>query len=97
MKTLFRKNDVTIPKLTGSKVIGPKLSSKLGPPFLWMKMVTALVHCAGKVLLLSTLVQIFNINDLKYGHHLKHITDIWYNRHGEPEDFMRLIIRVISW
>ena len=60
-------------------------------------MVAALVHCAGKVLLLSTSVQIFNINDLKYGYRLKQIIEIWSNGYGEPEDFMRLIIRVISW
>ena len=47
-------------------------------------MVAALVHCAGKVLLLSTSVQIFKINDLKYGHRLKQIIDTWSNEHGEP-------------
>ena len=57
----------------------------------------ALVHCDGNVLLLSTLVQVFNINDLKYGHRFKQIIDIWSNGYGEPEDFMRLIVRVISW
>ena len=60
-------------------------------------MVAALVHCAGKVLLLSTSGQIFNINDLKYGHRLKQIIDIWSNGHGDPEDFMCSIIRVVSW
>ena len=60
-------------------------------------MVTALVHYPGKVLLLSTLVQIFDVNDLKYGYHLKQIIDTWSNGHGEPEDFMRLIIRAILW
>ena len=60
-------------------------------------MVAALVHCAGNVLLLSTLLQVFNINDLKYGHRFKQIIDIWSNGHGEPEHFMRLIVRVISW
>ena len=74
-----------------------KFSGKLGSPFLWIKMVSALVHCAGKVLLLSTSVQILNINDLKYGHLLKQIIDIWSNGHSEPENFMPLIIRVISW
>ena len=97
VKTLFRSNDVNISKLTDSKVIGLQLSGKLGSPFLWIKMVAALVHCAGKVLLLSTSGQIFNINDLKYGHRLKQIIDIRSNGHGDPEDFMRLIIRVISW
>ena len=53
-------------------------------------MVPALVHRAGKVLLLNTSVQIFE-------HRLKQIIDTWSNGHGEPEDFMRLIIRVISW
>ena len=60
-------------------------------------MVAALVHCAGKVLLLSTSVQIFDINDLKYGHRLKQIIHVWSNGNGDPEDFMHLIIRVISW
>ena len=60
-------------------------------------MVAALVHWTGKVLLLSTSEQIFNINDLKYGYRLKQIIDIWYSGHCEPEDFMHLIIRVISW
>ena len=59
-------------------------------------MVATLVHCAGKGLLLSTSVQIFNINDLKYEHRLKQIIDIWSNRYGKPNDFTRLIIRVIS-
>ena len=97
VKTLFRSNDVNIFKFTGSKVIGLKFSGKLGSPFLWIKMVVALVHCAGKVLLLSTSVQIFTINDLKYGHRLKQIIGIWSKGHGEPEDFMRLITHVISW
>ena len=96
VKTLFRSNDVNIFKPTGSKVIGLKFSSKLGSPFVWIKMVAALVHCAGKVFLLSTSMQIFNINDFKYGHRLKQNIYIWSNGHGDPEDFMLLIIRVIS-
>ena len=48
----------------------------------------------GKVLFLSTSVQIFKINDLKYGHSLKQLIDIWFNGHGDPEDFMQLIICV---
>ena len=97
VKTLFRSNDVNTFKPTGSKVIGLKFSSKLGSPFVWIKMVATLVHCAGKVCLLSTSVQIFNINGFKYEHRLKQIIDIWCNGHGDPEDFMLLIIRVISW
>ena len=97
VKTLFRSNDVNIFKPTGSKVIGLKFSSKLGSPFAWIKMVAALVHCVGKVFLLSTSVQIFNINDIKYGHHFKQIIDIWSTGHGGSDDFMLLIIRVISW
>ena len=80
-----------------SKVIGLKFSGKLGSPFLWIKLVVPLVHCDAKVLLLSTSAQIFNINKLKYGHRLKQLIDIWSSRHSEPEDFMHLIIRVISW
>ena len=57
----------------------------------------ALVHCAGKVLLLSTSVQMFNINDLKYGHPLNQIVGIWSNGHGEPEEFISLVIRVMYW
>ena len=55
-------------------------------------MVTALVHCTGKVLLVSTSVQTFNINDLKYGHRLKQMIDIWSNEHDEPESFMPMKI-----
>ena len=73
VKILFRNNDVNILKLDSSKVIGLKFSGKLGSPFLWIKMVATLVHCTGKVLLLSISLQIFKINDLKYGHHLKQI------------------------
>ena len=65
MKALFRSNDVNILKLTGSKLIGIKFSGKLDSSFLKIKMVAAWVHCIGKVLLLSTSVQIFNINHLK--------------------------------
>ena len=54
VKTLFRSNDVNIFKLTGSEVIGLGYSGKLGSPILWIKMVAPLVHCDGKVLLLST-------------------------------------------
>ena len=76
VKTLFRRNDLNIFKITGSKVIGLKFSDKLGSPFLWVawwhiKMVAALAHCACKVLPLSTSAQIFKINDLKYGRRLK--------------------------
>ena len=60
-------------------------------------MVTALVHCTGKVLLVSTSVQTFNINDLKYGYRLKQMIDIWSNEHDEPESFMPMKIWVISW
>ena len=60
-------------------------------------MVTALVHCTGKVLLVSTSVQTFNINDLKYGHRLKQMIDIWSNEHDEPDSFMPMKIWVISW
>ena len=60
-------------------------------------MVAVLVHCTVKVLLLSTLVQIFNINDLNNGHLLNQIIDIWSNGHGQPEDFTRLIIYVVFW
>ena len=97
VETLFRSDDLNIFKLTGSAVIGLKFSGKLRPPFLWMKMVAALVDCTGKVLLLSTSVQISNMNDLKYGHRFNQIIEIWSNGHREPENFMRLIIRVIFW
>ena len=96
LKTLFRSNNVNIFKVTGSKVIGLKVLGKLGSPFWWIKMMAALVHCTGKLLLLRTSVQVFHINDLKYGHRLKQAIDTWSNGHGEPEDLMRLIIRVIS-
>ena len=94
---MFQTNYINIFKLTGSMVIGLKFSGKLGSLFLRIKMVAALVLCAGKVLLVSTSVQIFNMNSLKYGHHLEQIIDIWSNEHGKPEDFMPLIISVISW
>ena len=68
VKTLFRSNDVNIFKLTDFKVIVLTLSGKLGSSLLWIKMVGALAHCTGKVLLLSISVQLSNINDLKYGH-----------------------------
>ena len=60
-------------------------------------MVAVLVCYAGKVLLLSTSMQISKINDFKYGHCLKQIIDIWSNEHGELKDFMHLINSVISW
>ena len=97
VETLFRSDDLNIFKLTGSEVIGLKFSGKLRSPFLWVKMVAGLVGCTVKVLLLSTSVQISNMNDLKYGHRFNQIIEIWSNGHHEPENFRRLIIRVIFW
>ena len=36
---------------------------------------------------LSTSVQIFNMNDFKYGHCLKQIIDIWSNGYGRTKGF----------
>ena len=57
-------------------------------------MVVTLVRCAGRVLLLSASVQISIMNGLKYGYCKLSISDL--TGMVEPEDFMRLIIRVIS-
>ena len=71
-KLYFEAININVFKLTGSKAIGLKFSGKLGSPFLWIKMVTALIHCAGKVLFLNTSVQISNMNDLKSYLHYNH-------------------------
>ena len=53
-------------------------------------MVVTLVHCVGRVLLLSTSVQLSNMNNLMYGHCLKQIIDVWFNGHGRTRGFRAL-------
>ena len=87
-----RKQEISIFKGTVSSVIGLKLEGSSQVPFLLTKIVQAFFHSRGILHDLQIVRKSLVITVLRNGHLLEHITEIWSNGQGQPEDFILYII-----